>query len=138
MNIAFFLTPKREIVYETIDATMRQVLEKMEYHRYTAIPLIDNQGKYVGAITEGDLLWKLKNTNGLTVDSTENVPITEVHRHMQSDTVSIESDIEDLINLSKSQNFVPVVDDEGIFIGIIKRSDIINYCAKILLKSKLA
>lgn len=138
MNIAFFLTPKREIVYETIDATMRQVLEKMEHHRYTAIPLIDNEGKYVGAITEGDLLWKLKNTHGLTIDNTEKVSIKDVHRHMQSDTVSIESDIEDLINLSKSQNFVPVVDDEGIFIGIIKRSDIINYCAKILLKNKLA
>jgi len=138
MNIAFFLTPKREIVYETIDATMRQVLERMEYHRYTAIPLIDNEGKYVGAITEGDLLWKLKNTRGLTIDNTEKVSIKDVHRHMQSDTVSIESDIEDLINLSKSQNFVPVVDDEGIFIGIIKRSDIINYCAKILIKNKLA
>lgn len=138
MNIAFFLTPKREIVYETIDATMRQVIEKMEHHRYTAIPLIDNEGKYVGAITEGDLLWKLKNTRGLTIDNTEKVSIKDVHRHMQSDTVSIESDIEDLINLSKSQNFVPVVDDEGIFIGIIKRSDIINYCAKILLKNKLA
>lgn len=138
MNIAFFLTPKREIVYETIDATMRQVLEKMEFHRYTAIPLIDNEGKYVGAITEGDLLWKLKNTHGLTIDTTEKVPIRDVHRHIQSETVSIESDIEDLINLSKSQNFVPVVDDDGIFIGIIKRSDIINYCAKILLKSKLA
>ncbi len=56
MNIAFFLTPKSEIVYETIDATMRQALEKMEHHRYTAIPLIDKKGKYVGAITEGDLL----------------------------------------------------------------------------------
>ena len=44
MNVAFFLTPKTEVIYEKIDATMRQVLERMEYHRYTAIPLIDNEG----------------------------------------------------------------------------------------------
>lgn len=136
MNIAFFLTPKRDIVYVTIDATMKEVLEKMEFSTYTSIPLIDNDGKYIGAITEGDLLWKLKNTPDLSIEDTGNIPIEEVHRHTPSDTVSIGSNIEDLITLSKSQNFVPVLDDEGIFIGIIKRSDIINYCAKVLLKNK--
>ncbi|TCU66402.1 CBS domain protein [Tissierella praeacuta] len=136
MNIAFFLTPKSEIVYETIDATMRQALEKMEHHRYTAIPLIDKRGKYVGAITEGDLLWKIKNTSDLTIEGTENIPIKHVHRHTQSNTVSISANMEDLILLAKNQNFVPVVDDQGIFIGIIKRSDIINYCADLLFKDK--
>ena len=62
MNIAFFLTPKSEIIYATTDSTMRQVLEKMEHHTYSAIPLIEKDGRYVGTITEGDLLWKLKNT----------------------------------------------------------------------------
>jgi CBS domain-containing protein len=136
MNIAFFLTPKRDIVYVTVDATMKEVLERMELSTYTSIPLIDNEGKYVGAITEGDLLWKLKNTPGLNIEDTEDISITDVQRHTKSHTVSIGSNIEDLITLSKSQNFVPVVDDEGIFIGIIKRSDIINYCAKVLLKNK--
>lgn len=136
MNIAFFLTPKREIIYATIDSTMRQVLEKMEYHTYTSIPLIDNDGKYVGAITEGDLLWKIKNTPDLTIKDTDKVPINDIQRHTQSETVSINADIVDLVELAKSQNFVPVVDDDGIFIGIIKRSDIINYCTKILLNEK--
>lgn len=137
MNIAFFLTPKSEIVYETIDSTMRQALEKMEHHRYTAIPLIDKKGKYVGAITEGDLLWKLKNTSGLTIEGTNNISIKDVHRHTQSNTVSISANMEDLILLAKNQNFVPVIDDQGIFIGIIKRSDIINYCADLLFKDKV-
>jgi CBS domain-containing protein len=136
MNIAFFLTPKSEIVYETINATMRQALEKMEHHRYTAIPLIDKKGKYVGAITEGDLLWKIKNTDDLTIDGTSKIPIEDVQRHTQSQTVSISANMEDLVLLARNQNFVPVVDDQGIFIGIIKRSDIINYCADLLLKQK--
>ncbi|MBU5425182.1 CBS domain-containing protein [Tissierella pigra] len=136
MNIAFFLTPKSEIVYETINATMRQALEKMEHHRYTAIPLIDKKGKYVGVITEGDLLWKIKNTDDLTVDGTSKIPIKDVQRRTESHTVSISANMEDLILLAKNQNFVPVVDDQGIFIGIIKRSDIINYCADLLLKQK--
>ncbi|MDR7855290.1 CBS domain-containing protein [Tissierella sp.] len=136
MNIAFFLTPKSETVYEVIDSTMRQTLEKMEHHRYTAIPLIDKKGKYIGAITEGDLLWTLKNTNDLTIEGTSKIPIKDVKRNTQSKTVSISANMEDLILQSKNQNFVPVVDDQGIFIGIIKRSDIINYCADLLLMDK--
>jgi predicted transcriptional regulator len=41
--------------------------------------------------------------------------------------------MEDLISLAKSQNFVPVVDDMNRFIGIVRRSDIIDYCEKLLL-----
>ena len=119
MNIAFFLTPKSDIVYEVIDSTMRQTLEKMEHHRYTAIPLIDKKGKYVGAITEGDLLWKLKNTDNIRIEDTNKIPIKDVKRNTQSNTVSISANMEDLILQSKNQNFVPVVNDKDVFIGII-------------------
>ena len=128
MNIAFFLTPKNEVIYEYLDATMRQVIEKMEHHGYTEIPLIDKEGKYVGTLTEGDLLWKLKNTPDLNFKNTENVSINDIPKKRKHKSVSINSDVESLIYLSTTQNFVPVVDDEGIFIGIIKRGDIINYC----------
>ena len=128
MNRAFFLTPKNEVVCESCEATMRQVMEKMEHHGYTAIPLIDKSGKYVGTLTEGDLLWKLKNTPDLNFKNTECVKVKEIDRRVSHKSVSINSDIENLINLAINQNFVPVVDDNGIFIGIIKRSDIINYC----------
>lgn len=128
MNIAFFLTPKNEVVYEKSTSTMRQVLEKMEYHRYTAIPLIDEKGHYVGTLTEGDLLWTLKNLKITSFKETEKILIKEIERKMKIKPVKINSDIENLIDLAKSQNFVPVVDDNNIFIGIIKRSDIINYC----------
>lgn len=137
MNIAFFLTPKNEVIYEYLDATMRQVIERMEHHGYTAIPLIDKEGKYVGTLTEGDLLWKLKNTPDLNFKNTENVKILDIPRKRKHKSVSINSDVESLISLATNQNFVPVVDDEGIFIGIIKRSDIINYCYNEMRKKKI-
>ena len=82
------------------------------------------------------MLWKLKNTPQLTIEGTSKISIKDVHRHTQSDTVSISANMEDLILLAKNQNFVPVVDDQGVFIGIIKRSDIINYCADLLYRNK--
>ncbi|MBP1890491.1 CBS-domain-containing membrane protein [Clostridium moniliforme] len=134
MNIAFFLTPKNEVVCENLESTMRQVMERMEHHGYTAIPLIDKNGRYVSTLTEGDLLWKLKNTPELNFKNTESVKVKDIKTRRKHKSVSINADIESLISLAVNQNFVPVVDDEGIFIGIIKRSDIINYCYNEIMK----
>ena len=128
MNIAFFLTPKNEVVYEKSTATMRQALERMEYHRFTAVPILNDKGVYIGTLTEGDLLWKLKNTPGLDFQNTSKVIISDIKMNTQNIPVLIDCNIEDLIATSINQNFVPVVDDNNIFIGIIKRSDIITYC----------
>ncbi|OGO78614.1 MAG: inosine-5-monophosphate dehydrogenase [Clostridiales bacterium GWB2_37_7] len=130
MNLAFFLVSKSETIYLSPKNTMRQALEKMEHHRYSAIPLIDNTGKYEGTITEGDLLWKLKNTPGLCFENTEKVMLKDIPQKVNNKPVKITSSIEDLISLTITQNFVPVIDDSGIFIGIIRRSDIIEYFAK--------
>ena len=137
MNIAFFLTPKREVVYENIDANMRQVIERMERHGYTAVPMIDKEGRYVGTLTEGDLLWKLKNTPELNFQNVNTVKLKDIPRRVRHKSVCISANIESLISLAISQNFVPVIDDNGIFIGIIKRSDIINYCYNNLYKDKI-
>lgn len=130
INVAFFLIPKKEVAFLPLSCTMRQAIEKMEYHRYTAIPIIDNEGKYVGTITEGDLLWALKNTPGLTLETTEKLPLVDIPRHMENAPVRIEATIDSLLSLAITQNFVPVVDDEGVFIGIVRRREIIEYLAE--------
>ena len=134
MNILFFITPKSEVAYIYDDYTMRQALEKMEYHRYSAIPIINRSGEYVGTITEGDLLWYLKKNVNLEMKTIEGIHINDVNRRMDNKPVSINSDIEDLISKAMNQNFVPIIDDQNIFIGIIKRRDIIDYCYKKLKK----
>ncbi|MDW7673397.1 MAG: CBS domain-containing protein [Bacillota bacterium] len=136
MMIPFFLTPKQEVMFLPVKSTMRQALEKMEYHRYSAVPLIDDDGKYTGTITEGDLLWKIKNTPGLSFENTNKILLSDVAQHMQNKPVKIDAKIDQLLDLAKTQNFVPVIDDEEVFIGIVKRSDIIEYCVKQLDKER--
>ena len=133
INIAFFLIPKKEVVYLPVNCTMRQAIERMEYHRYTAVPLVDQNGRYVGTITEGDLLWKMKNTPGLSFENTEKISIAEIPRRVENEPVRIEAKVDSLVNLAIIQNFVPVVDDEGVFIGIIRRREIIEYFSRQLL-----
>lgn len=138
MNIAFFLVPKSEVICLSINSTMRQALEKMEHHRYTAVPLVDEHGKYVGTITEGDLLWKMKNTPGLTFIDTKRVMIKEIPLRIKNTPVRVDAEMEGLVSLAISQNFVPVVDDGEIFIGIIRRREIIEYYARQALKASLS
>ncbi|HHW13150.1 MAG TPA: CBS domain-containing protein [Firmicutes bacterium] len=127
MNVAFYLTPKEEVVWIAEDSTMRQALEKMEYHRYSAMPLVNKEGKYAGTITEGDLLWSLKRSPELSFKDLEKIRIKDIPRYQKNEAVSINAQIEELIPLAVHQNFIPVVDDQQNFIGIVKRSTIINY-----------
>lgn len=137
MNIPFFLIPKQDVMVLPYNATMRQALEKMEYHRYSSVPLLDEEGKYVGTLTEGDLLWKIKNTPGLSFENTHNILLTEVPRFIENKPVNIHARMEDLLNLAITQNFVPVVDDDGVFIGIVRRREIMEYYAELLHKCNM-
>lgn len=126
MNILFCLTPKEKVAYIYSDSTIRQALEKMQVYRYSAIPVLDRDGAYVGTISEGDLLWFIKEMK-LDFEKTEQMGILEVPRNKTNTSVMITANMEDIIDISTQQNFVPVVDDYGSFIGIITRKDIFNY-----------
>ena len=128
MNILFFLKPKSELAYIYDYHTLIQALEIMEYHKYSSIPILNKEGKYVGSITEGDLLWGLKKRNLLNIKDAEDISIMKIERRLDYQCVSAESNMEDLIGRAMEQNFVPVVDDRDHFIGIITRRDIIGYC----------
>ena len=127
MNILFFLRPKNEVAYLYDDFSLRQTLEKMEYYKYSAIPIIDKKGCYVGTLTEGDLLRYIKDTLQLDLQKAEHIPLCEVQRRWYNDPVNVNCDMEDLLMTSMNQNFIPVIDDDRTFIGIITRRDIIQY-----------
>ena len=127
MNILFYLTPKCDCAYLEESDSLRQALEKLEARRYTTIPLLSNNGSYIGTISEGDLLWSIKNRFDLDLRKAEHVRITDIERRRDYMPISINSKMEDLIDLALKQKFVPVADDNGSFIGIVTRQEIIKY-----------
>ncbi len=129
MNIALFLTPKNEIVTLIETMTLRQAMEKMEYHKYSAVPVIDHEGRYRYTLSEGDILWYFKEHEDLNIKNAEKVKIQDIQRSRSIEPVHISEDFSTVEELTLYQNFVPVIDDTGIFIGIIRRSDIlIEHC----------
>ena len=131
-NILFFLTPKAMCAYLYDDYTMRQALEKMESAGYAALPILNRRGEYRGTLTEGDLLWAIKNMCYMDMRQAEAHRIMEIYRRKDNVPVRVTTSMHDLVERATSQNFVPVVDDKDAFIGIITRRAIINYCRDLL------
>ena len=127
-NILFFLTPQAMCAFVRDDYTIRQALEKMESAGYAALPILSRQGEYKGTLTEGDLLWALKNMCRMDMRLAQTHRIMEIARRKDNVPVRVTTSMHDLIERSTHQNFVPVVDDKGDFIGIITRKAIIKYC----------
>ena len=132
MNIAYFLTPKGSVAYLYEDCTLRQGLEKLRHHGYSAIPVIRRDGSYVGVVREGDFLWQLMGSSGeedISLRSLEQLQIRDIV-HRDHPAVSITVSMEEMLNSAMNQNFIPVVDDLGNFNGIVTRKDIIRYFAE--------
>ena len=135
MNIAYFLIPKSNVAYLYDDCTFRQGLEKMRHHGYTAIPVISRDGKYVGTVSEGDFLWRLlsdeqDSQRACSMKDLEQLRVRDILRETQYLPVRITVSMEELLSSAMNQNFIPVVDDTGSFIGIVTRKDIIRYFAE--------
>ena len=127
MNIMRFVVPKSLVEYVTADNTVRQALEKMRYHRYVAIPVIDDEGKYVGTLRNDDIFSYFLDSDGFSTRSAERDKVSELLDRNYSPPVYHNASMDELIEKVKEHNFVPVVDDRGCFIGIILRRDILNF-----------
>ncbi len=127
-NVLFFLTPKAMCAFVYDDYTIRQALEKMEASGYAALPILNKRGEYRGTLTEGDLLWALKNMCYMDMRQAEARRIMEISRRKDYISVRVTTGMQDLVERASTQNFVPVVDDKDAFIGIVTRSAIIKYC----------
>ena len=132
-NVAYILKPKQDVAYISDHITVRQALERMRHKGYTEVPVLHGDGRYVGTVSEGDFLWFILDS-GLEGDSLSQLlrstPVSSLlHRH-RNPPARITAPIEELLAQSVNQNFIPILDDRDMFIGIVVRGDIIKYCAR--------
>lgn len=133
MNVAYFLIPKSETAYLFDDYTLRQALEKMRARGYTRIPVISRDGKYINVVGEGDFLWYMLDQggeSGVSMFAAESLKLGDVlkrERERPYKSARITATRDELIRLAMNQNFVPVIDDEGYYIGIVTRRNIIRH-----------
>jgi len=126
MQIFQFFTPKSETFFLNPDATIRQALEKFDSHKFTVVPLVEKNGMYHSTVSTGDILRYIKNEANFDMEMAENVKVADIEHFRSYKACTCSVPMETILSLALEQNFIPVVDDQGIFIGIIKRKAILN------------
>lgn len=133
MNIFKFIIPKSSVEYLTSDSTVRQAYEKMRYHNYVIIPIIDGEGKYVGTVSNDDLFKYFLESGKVgknAMRSAEKQSVMDIVKSEHLKPLYHNSTMDVLIENVREHNFVPVVDDRGCFIGIVLRRDVLNFLFK--------
>ncbi len=127
MNVLMLLKPKDTVQYIYESNTLRQGLEKMRAHSYTAIPVITGNGQYAGTVSEGDFLYYLVDLREGEIKNQKKHHISDIIRKNFNPAVRIDVTMDELLKRAVNQNFIPVTDSLGTFIGIVTRQDIIRY-----------
>ena len=126
-TIMDFFTPKMDTFFLYDDSSIRQALEKFDYHKFTVVPVIYEDGRFAFSISEGDILRYIKDQTSFDLSKAENTKISEIKRYRSYNPININTKLDDIFALSMEQNFIPVVDDRGVYIGLVKRKTIIKY-----------
>ena len=127
VNLLIFLTPKSETLYLNQNSTVRQTLENFDVHKYSVVPLIDDDGFFVSTISEGDILRFIKNSCKFDISVAEKMKIKDLELYRPYKALPISTPMDEVVRLALEQNFIPIVDDRNMFIGIIKRKAVIKY-----------
>lgn len=130
MNILFMLHPKTTVDYLYADETMTEGLEKFRNSGYTALPVIDRDGLYVGTVSEGDFLRTMLTYNLYSAEAQDDYVISDLIREGWNPPLRVTAPMDELLLQVMEQNFLPIVDDRGCFAGIITRRDIISWFKK--------
>jgi len=130
MNLLFLLTPKAQCAYLREEDNLRQALERLQSTGYAALPILGKDGRYRGTLTEGDLLWAMKDLCQMDLQRATKHGIMEIAHRRDNRPVRVDTRVEDLLSTAVEQNFVPVVDDRDSFIGIVTRKAVLQYCIK--------
>mgnify|MGYP000656477358 CR=1 FL=1 len=77
-HFIFLNTKKMKLPMWKMMTLCVRYLKKIEYHKYTAIPMLNKNGKYVGTVTEGDLLRYIKEKWFLNIREAEDCSISRV------------------------------------------------------------
>lgn len=127
MNILRFIIPKSLVEYITSDSTVRQGLEKMKYHRYAAIPVLDGEGHYIGTLRNDDILKFFLEVGAVDFRLAERASVMDIIGEHSPKPLLHSAGFDELFDTVREHNFVSVVDDRGCFMGLILRRDVMNY-----------
>ncbi|HTW89805.1 MAG TPA: DUF190 domain-containing protein [Candidatus Binataceae bacterium] len=138
---------RRNVATVHPDSPITQVVELLLDKDYTAVPVLDNDGKVVGMVSDNDLLTRGEMTVTLSLKRATDLDyVRELHESLESPNRTVsEVMTSDVITASpdmilgraarlmvdKHLKRLPVVDTNGKLVGILGRLDVLNTIAAV-------
>lgn len=129
INIAGIMLPKVSTVYINDTDTVRQGMEVFRRYGYTAIPVVSQDGRYLGSVTEGDFLRHVCNVGSTDLREMEKYRISDIFRPDFCPALPIDANIDEVVSVALKQNFIPIVDSRGCLSGMVTRQSLIRCLA---------
>lgn len=119
-------TPAKRVEFLYSDFTIAEAIKNMEKCHYSMIPVIErNSARYLYSLSSFDILRHLVASKDIKATMSETLSSVRIDRLLLSCNEDV--DVNELFDLSVNQNYIPLVDANGAFRGILTRRALLTY-----------
>lgn len=114
----------RDLVHATEDMTIEEALKALINHRITGLPVVNKKGIMTGVLSEYDILTHISGTK----KKNSKVFQEKISFSKTVDSINEDTPLSKIVTefIDTKYRRLPVVDNEGVLVGIITRRDLMK------------
>lgn len=118
-----FLIPASRIAFVQEDNPLYHAFLILTKVKYAKIPVLDSDQRVVGLLSLAMITDKMLTPDDITIDALSELKVKDVMQ-VNFDTINmVQTELETQLHLLVDNAFLPVVDDKGVFQGLLTRRE---------------
>ncbi|MFD2728635.1 cyclic-di-AMP-binding protein CbpB [Enterococcus camelliae] len=123
-NEADLIIPAENVATVLYNHPLEHALLVLSKVGYNQIPVLDSDDRLVGLISLSNIVNRMMGLTGFDVKLLENLTVADV---MEVNVPCVaENDLEEILHLLVNRPFLPKIDQNGVFCGIITRKEVLK------------
>lgn len=124
MFIRNCITYTQDLVTLKSNDTIENTIEILQKNNLKSIPVVEKNNKYLGILSKEILFEQLEQNLSKSIEEFKKDTIENAVLYIEP--LKLDSFFEETLSIIVRYPFVPIIDDTGILIGIVKRKNITN------------
>lgn len=124
-NHETFLVPADNVATVFYNHPLNHALLVLSKVGYSKIPVLDSEDHLVGLISLSNVVEKMMDLTGFSMDNLEGLTVADV-MEVNVNCITASDELEDMLHFLVDQAFLPMVDENKVFVGIITRKEILK------------
>lgn len=120
-----FMVPGENVATVLYSHPLEHALLILSKVGYAKIPVLDSQDRLVGLISLSNIVNRMMGLTGFNTQELDNLTVADV-MEVNVPMIQYDEEMEDILHLLVDASFLPVVDEDRIFQGIVTRKEILK------------